>query len=209
MRETAPTASRTPRARVLSPALEETTVSKQSIPASVVPFRYVVTFPGSSPLEFDTDRAEVGIWVAERAGLSTPEARRAYARDLIVTAERQGFTEGSTRYGDVFILEAFQHPILQGEADDLALYLASLAPTEGFAEAAPVAPERDAYADLADAPAVGALVTFRHRGQSVHGVVYAAGYVAADGRVCVGITGVDSPIRAQRLAVRVSDVFSI
>ena len=104
----------------------------QTIPATVVPVRYQVTFCDSAtPIDFGSDRGALVSWVTERTDALGERVvlrvARAEASDLVARAEAEGSAEGSTR-GMAYLVEAWQHAVSQGEADDARAYVLSIAP---------------------------------------------------------------------------------
>lgn len=111
------------------------------IPASIVPIRYAVTFgdaslPVSWPGVYGPTRAELASWIADRAvdeyrrtGLNRDaawQAAKRYAAAELNLAEAYGSTELFAWPTDVSaILEAWQAPTTQGQADALAAFLAA------------------------------------------------------------------------------------
>lgn len=112
------------------------------IPSSIVPIRYAAAYADSTTtVEFGTDRAALVAWVAERARLTYADAdsafplpdrgalaadRRAYAEGIVSGAEREGLAY-AFEWDVPAAVTAWQHPVYQGEADDLAAWEAAQA----------------------------------------------------------------------------------
>lgn len=107
-----------------------------TIPTTAVPFRYAAQWETSSTgLDFEADRTAAMSWLIERAYALDSIQSRTAAQNLAETLLREAEAEGSaTVHADNeggmgwVTIEAYQHPVTQGEADALAAHLASVLP---------------------------------------------------------------------------------
>lgn len=135
------------------------------IPVSVVPIRYAVAYADSTTsMDFGTDRAELVAFLAERAVVRGGQAaadvampagegywaadRRAYAAAVVEAAERQG-SAYAFEWDVPAVVTAWQHPVYQGEADDLAAWEAAQAEADRIADEEGYGPQTTAAAERA------------------------------------------------------------